>query len=134
MWSFRSLTSAHVFVGIMLLLWTYFQLDIVSPFVITILLIYTKNTILIIITRDLTPKFVYRGSSIASKFGFCSISTFFSLLARDLNLIHSDSSNKLFSLAQIAQETGLSDTIVLKGSLVISPFPHSILKLHREPL
>ena len=65
---FRRLTSVHAFVGVTLVLLAYFQLDTVIPFVITILLIYAKIMILLIVARHLMPKFIFWISSVASKF------------------------------------------------------------------
>ena len=67
--AFRSLNSDHIFVGVMLLLLVYFQLDLVSQFMITILLFYANSRIVITVARDLMPTFVLWRSSAASKFG-----------------------------------------------------------------
>ena len=66
---FRSLTSSRVFACVTLMLLVSFQLDTVSPFVITVLLVYANNMVVIIVTRDLIPKPMLWRSSVASKFG-----------------------------------------------------------------
>ena len=58
---FRILTSVYVFVGIILALLIYFQLNSVSPFVITIVLIHAYSMIVITIVRDLIPTLVFWG-------------------------------------------------------------------------
>ena len=54
---FRSLTFAHVFAGIMMMLLTCFQLDLVSLQIISILFIYADSMIVIIVMRCLMPNF-----------------------------------------------------------------------------
>ena len=53
---FRSLTSSYALACAMLMLLVYFQLDKVSPFVVTILLACANGVFVIIVTMDLIPK------------------------------------------------------------------------------
>ena len=59
---FRSLNNAHVFVGVTLVLFIYFQLDVVSTYMIAVLFIYVNSMIIIITARDPIPKLAFGGA------------------------------------------------------------------------
>ena len=66
---FKSLTSAHFVVGVILVLLVCFQFCAVSLFVITTPLICANRMILIIVAMELMPKLMSWISPVASKLG-----------------------------------------------------------------